>query len=392
MLQLVAFRALQGVGAGAMFAIPYTILGVIYPPDRRGRAIGLGSSVWGISSVVGPVLGYAIVSTLSWRWVFYLSVPIGIAAIVLVHTALEETTGGVESHVDYAGALVLSVGVGAFLVGLQLVESGVTTTALALLGVGVVGLVAFVFVERRARSPILPLSLFDDQVFVATNATGFLTSFVLFAAITYVPLYMQSVRGGAGSAAIAVFPLSIGWSGTAIVSGRLVNRVGERRLVAAGTVLMALSFAWATTWTATTSTAVVVANVFAMGVSMGALTPPLLTAIQNHLGASQMGLATSSQQFFRNLGGTMGVALLGFLMNYTIRGRLASIPGVSNLGDLQRLLLGSGTPPAGLPPVMADGLTTVFTVSVFVALLAVGFALYIPRLDAGSPAPQTADD
>jgi len=118
MVELIAFRSVQGVGAGAMFAIPYTILGVIYPPDRRGRAIGLGSSVWGISSVVGPVLGYAIVATLSWRWVFYLSVPIGIAAIALVHTALEETTGGVESHVDYAGALVLSVGVGAFLVGL----------------------------------------------------------------------------------------------------------------------------------------------------------------------------------------------------------------------------------------------------------------------------------
>ncbi|WP_254545905.1 MDR family MFS transporter [Halomarina pelagica] len=392
MPQLIAFRAVQGVGAGAMFAIPYTILGVIHPPEQRGRAIGYGSAVWGISSVVGPLLGYLIVTTLGWRWVFYLSVPVGIGAVALIARSLEETTGAADPHVDYAGALALSVGVGALLLALQLFETVGTAAAGALAVVGVAALVAFVRVERSARVPILPLSLFDDRVFVVTNAVGFLSSFVIFGAITYVPLFVQALRGGAGAAALAVFPISIGWSGTSFVSGRLVNRFGERALIATGTVLMTLGFGAATLWTVGTPLSVIVANVFVMGVGMGALTPPLLTAIQNHLGTERMGLATSSQQFFRNLGGTVGVAVLGVALNVVLRERFASLPRVSNVGDLQRLLLASGSPPDGLAAAMTEGLTAVFAASVVVCLLAVGLVVYLPRLRGGTTAALGVDD
>jgi EmrB/QacA subfamily drug resistance transporter len=379
MLQLVAMRALQGVGAGAMFAIPYTILGAIHPPEERGKAIGLGASVWGISSVLGPALGFGIVATLGWRWVFFLAVPVGLAAVALVHYALEETTGDADADIDLLGAATLVGAVGTLLVGLQLLESG-DPLAAALVLAGLLGVGVFYLVERRASQPLVPLGLFRDQVFVTTNAAAFLTAFALFAALTYVPLYLQSVQGGAASAALAVFPISIGWSGTSMVSGRVVNRVGERRIVLAGTGLLVASFAVATvTWTVETPTWLVVGNVFAMGVGMGSLTPPLLTAIQNHLGSEQMGVATSSQQFFRNLGGTMGVSVLGFAMNVTLRGRLDEIPGVTTIGDLQQLLLGGGTPPAGVPAVMVAGLTTVFGVSVVVSLLALACGSLMPR-------------
>lgn len=389
MLQLVAFRALQGIGAGAMFAIPYTILGVVYPPEERGRAIGLGSSVWGISSVIGPLLGFAIVEVLSWRWVFFLAVPVGLASVALVATSLEESVGTAEPDVDLLGAATLVGAVGSLLVGLQLLESA-SSAAPWLIGVGVVGIGCFYLVERRATQPLMPLSLFADRTFVATNGAAFCSSFALFAALTYVPLFVQSVRGGAGAAALAVFPISIGWSGTAILSGRVVHRVGERRLVVAGSALLVASFGVAAaTWTAATPTWLLVGNVFLMGVGMGALTPPLLTAIQNHLGTERMGLATSSQQFFRNLGGTVGVALLGFAMNVTLRDQLASVPGVSTIGDLQRALLGAGAPPPGVAEVLVAGLGTVFLASVVVSLLTLAFASRIPARSTGPP---PADD
>lgn len=390
MHQLIVFRAVQGVGAGAMFSIPYTVLGVIYPPDERGKAIGYGSAVWGVSSVLGPLLGYVIVATLSWRWVFYLSVPIGIAAVLVTARSLEETTGEAESDVDVAGAATLSVAVGATLIALETYDAA-PTVAGGLVGLGGIGLVAFYLVEQRAAVPIIPLSLFDDRTFLATNGAGFLTSFAIFAALTYDPLFVQSARGSASGAALIVFPISIGWSGTSFVSGRLINRFGERRLATAGTLLMAVSFAVAAFWSVSTPLWAMMATVFLTGVGMGTLTPPLLVAIQNHLGAEQMGLATSSQQFFRNLGGTIGVAVLGVVLNASMRDRLTAVPGIADLGDLQRLLLGANETPPGIAAIMADGLTVVFAVSVIVCLVATVVTVYIPRTT-DTPAATPADD
>lgn len=390
MRQLIAFRAVQGIGAGAMYAIPYTILGVIYPPDQRGKAIGYGSAVWGISSVIGPLLGYAIVATVSWRWVFYFSVPVGIAAIAVTARSLPETTGNTDQNVDFLGAATLSVGVGAVLVALETFDT-MPSIAAGLVGIGIVGLIGFYVAERRARVPILPLSLFSDTTFLVTNAAGFLTSFAVFAALTYDPLFVQAIRGGAAAAALVVFPISIGWSGTSFVSGRLVNRFGERRLVAAGAAVMAVSFGVASFWTVATPMWAMMVTVFFTGVGMGTLTPALLVAIQNHLGADQMGLATSSQQFFRNLGGTIGVTVLGVVLYTSMRDGLDSIPGVSDLDDLRNLLLGGNSTPPGVAVVLANGLTTVFVVATVICLVAAAVSLYLPT-ENGEATPSPADD
>ena len=213
---------------------------------------------------------------------------------------------------------------------------------------------------------------------MVTNVAGFLTSFAVFAALTYDPLFLQALRGGAGAAALIVFPISIGWSGTSFVSGRLINRFGERRLVSTGATLMAVSFAGAVFWSVGTPLWLMMVTVFVTGVGMGMLTPALLVAIQNHLGTERMGLATSSQQFFRNLGGTIGVAVLGVVLNTSMRSRFASIPGVSDISDVQRLLLGSNTPPPGLVAVLSDGLGLVFGIAVVVCLGAALVAVYLP--------------
>lgn len=380
MVELVVFRAIQGIGGGALLAIPYTILGVIYPPERRGRAIGLGGSVWGVASVLGPPLGYAIVSTLGWRWVFYVNVPVGIIAVAFIATTLDESTGAVEGNIDYTGALAIAVGVGAILIGLQLLQTRFIAASVAIV-VGIVFLVAFYFIERRASEPLIPLSLFGDRVFVATISAGFLTSFVVFAGLTYIPLFVQSIHGGANSSAIAVVPISIGWSGMSLLSGHVSERVGERRLSVAGTALIAVGFAAAAFWRPDTSLAFIVVVAFVIGAGMGTVTPPLLTAIQNHLGTERMGLATSSQQFFRQLGGAMGVSVIGFLMNALIRNRLASIPGVSTLDDLQRALFAADAPP-GAGAALAHGLSVAFVVSAIIGLIALAFSLWIPGPDA----------
>lgn len=376
--QLVAFRALQGVGGGALFAIPYTILGVVYPPEMRGKAIGYASAVWGISSIVGPLLGFGIVAYLGWRWVFYLSVPVGVAAVVLVGRSLEENRGDTSRDVDYAGALTLSIGVGAVLVGLQLLESGETDLAAALVALGALGLVGFYVAERRAEEPILPLPHFRDAVFLSTNAAAFLSSFAIFGAFTYAPLYLQGVGGGAGSAAMAVFPIALGWSFTSMAVGRVVHRVGEKRLVALGGLILTLSFGFGALWSAGTPRRWILTDLFFMGVGMGMLTPPLLTAIQNHFGAGEMGVATSSQQFFRNVGGTVGVVVLGLLLVTSVRSDLAAVEGVSGLGDLRAAMEGGA--PDVLAEVMAQGMATVFAASVLVAGAVTLIALlYVPR-------------
>lgn len=391
MVELVAFRAVQGIGGGAMLALPYTILGVIYPPERRGWAIGLGGSVWGIASVLGPPLGYLIVSTLGWRWVFYVNVPVGIVAVAFIATTLEESTGAATGDIDYAGALAIAIGVGAILVGLELLTARPLAAGVAVV-IGLTSLGGFYLAERRATEPIIPLSLFGDRTFLATVTAGFLTSFVVFAGLTYIPLFVQSVHGGANSSAIAVVPISIGWSGMSVLAGRMTDRIGERRLSIVGTACIAASFAAGAFWTPATSLVVIVAVAFVMGVGMGTVTPPLLTVIQNHLGAERMGLATSSQQFFRQLGGAMGVSVLGFVITTLARGQLAAVPGVSTLGDLQRVLFETNTPPAGAAAALASGLSSAFVVSAVIGVVALVVVFGLPRGDNRSdPSTERAD-
>lgn len=378
---LIAFRALQGVGGGALFAIPYTVLGVVYPPGERGRAIGYASAVWGFSSIVGPLLGYLLVELLGWRWVFYLSVPVGAASIALIHGHLEESTGETDGGVDYLGSLTLSVGVGASLLGIQLLEGGSLDLAALLVGLGAIGLAAFYFAEKRAREPVLPIEYFRDPVFLSTNAAAFLSSAAIFSAFTYAPLYLQSVRGGAEAAAMAVFPVAIGWSFTSMASGRILPRTGERRLVVTGGIVMTAAFGLGTLWSSDTPLPLVMLNLFVMGVGMGALTPPLLTSIQNYLGTGRMGQATSSQQFFRNVGGTVGVVALGLVMITSMRGELSRTGSVSGIGEFREAVMSGSSLEFG--GVMAHGLTTVFAASAVICLAVVLLTRYIPSKSSG---------
>ncbi|MFB6108887.1 MAG: MDR family MFS transporter [Haloplanus sp.] len=370
MLELIVFRSIQGAGAGSMLAIPYAIFGEIYPPEMRGKAVGWGSAMWGVASVIGPELGYVLVSTVGWRSVFFLNLPVGIVSIAIVWRYLDEDVDSEDESLDYWGTLTAAVGIVGVLLGVH-EYADYPTLSLVAAGVGVLSLVGFAWVERRVEEPIIPLDLYRDRVFVSANAVAFLSSFVVFAAMTYIPLLMQAIRGGGAlTAALAAIPLSIGWSGSSMTSGRFVARVGEQRLIRVGLVVLTLAFAGAAFWSATTPFWLILLNTLFMGVGVGSLTPPLMTSVQNHLGQNRMGIASSSYQLFRNVGSAMGISVLGAVLSWRVTQNLAGVPGLASFDDLQQTLRAGGGVPAGAETALVGGLSIMFAASVLVALLA----------------------
>mgnify|MGYP006278716739 CR=1 FL=1 len=384
MEQFVAFRALQGIGGGAMFTVPYTILGVIYPPEERGKAIGWGSAVWGVASFVGPIAGWLIVETLGWRWVFFLPVLFGAVAVAVIQVALDESTGDAAPVVDYAGAALLLVAVGGLLVALQALERAGSLADAALPGaVALAAGMAFVRAERRAVEPILPLALFREPAYRSTNAVAFGASFVIFGAITFVPLYMQSVRGGVASAAIGLFPIAIGWSATSFAAGRLANRVGERRLAVAGAAALLVGAAGVVLWTAATPLWLQLATALVLGVGTGAVVTPALIALQNAMGSDGMGTVTSSHIFFRNVGGAAGPAVFGVVINLAIRRGLGDVEGIASLGELRTALLVGGADAApAFGDVLLEGLRSGFGMALVVCLAVLVAARFVPTTTA----------
>lgn len=370
MLELIAFRALQGAGAGSMLAIPYAIFGEVYPPESRGKAIGWGSAMWGVAAVVGPEIGYALVTTVGWRAVFFLNLPVGVVAVALVWYYFDEDVEGASESLDTWGTVTAAVGIIGVLLGLHQYTSQPTLSLVAI-AVGVLSFAAFAWVEHRVAEPIIPLDLYRDGVFVSANAVGFLSSFAVFAAMTYIPLLMQAVRGGGVlTAALAVVPLSIGWSGSSMTAGRVVSRVGEQRLIRGGLAVLVLAFGAAVFWTPSTPFWAVLLNTFFMGVGVGSLTPPLMTSVQNHLGRERMGIASSSYQLFRNTGSAMGISVLGAVLSWRVTNALRASGGsVTSFSDLQHALRAGSSVSGGAEAALVNGLGLLFAACVVVVLL-----------------------
>lgn len=304
----IAARALQGIGAGAVSSLPFIVLGVVFPPEKRGKALGVVSSAWAVSSVAGPLLGTLIVSTTSWRWVFLLNLPVGILAAWLVARGMEESVGDRAGRFDLAGSALAGVAGSALIWGFtDLGEGRAGPLQYGLLAAGLALLAAFVWHESRAPRPILPLSFFRHRGYSASMGASFLTFFSAFGLVAYVPI-VTSVHfpGDAGAIGLSIGALSIGWSAFAFAVGRVVHRYGERIFGLAGVALhglglVALLFAYEHgLWAA-------MAAAFLAGAGMGVLSPGLTTAVQNSVDIRRMGSATTSQQFVRQLGAALGV-------------------------------------------------------------------------------------
>ena len=316
--ELIAARALQGLGAGALIPLGMTIIGEIYTLQERARMQGLFSGVWGLSSVIGPFLGGFITDQLSWRWVFYINVPFGIASAAIMGVALRETKRNEKPTIDYLGAAVLTAA--CTLLMLVLVEGG---TAAALmrprnliqLAIVIVLIYWFISIERRAQEPVVPLALFRNRVVSLAMIIGFLAGVAMFGAISFVPLFAQGALGVSATAAGSFLtPLLLAWVSASIVGGRLLIKLGSRPLVIAGLAALVLGFSGLSFATPYTPIPLLVIELLVIGVGLGLTMLTLLIAVQHAVPREQLGIATSLNQFFRSIGGAIGVALLGALL------------------------------------------------------------------------------
>jgi EmrB/QacA subfamily drug resistance transporter len=335
MVELIVFRAVQGLGAGGLITLSQTVIGDLVSPRDRGRYQGLFSAVFAGCSVAGPLLGGIITDALSWRWIFYVNLPVGAAAIVLIGLGLHHHPRRIAHRVDYLGALLLSIATCCALLALSWGGNAYawsSPTILGLSGVAVVSIGLLTLNERQAKEPLLPPRLFHNPVFVLSVLVIGLAAMGLFAASVFLPLYFQLVQGATPTAAgLLISPMMGGVIVASIGGGRLVSRTGRyKALVTVGLLAAALSFA-TLAWSAQTGGGVAMgeAILVVLGLGIGVSFPNLTTAIQNVVERADLGAATATSAFFRSLGGAVGVALSGAIL--TARLQTLMPAGMANL-------------------------------------------------------------
>jgi EmrB/QacA subfamily drug resistance transporter len=307
MNQLIVFRTVQGLGAGAMQPVALTIVGDIFNLEERARMQGLFGAVWGLAGLVGPVLGGLIVKTLSWHWVFFVNIPFGLSSAVLLVIALHENVEHKRHALDLGGAGFLAVAVVALLMG-----SGSRNLILPL-AVAAVFFAAFIVVERRVAEPILPLDLFRLPVMSVGSLAGILIGGSMLAAVTYVPLFVQGVlKGSPTEAGNAITPMVIGWPIASALGGRVLPRVGYRPLIWLGLVLsVGASIGLALTAGPGRGLTGIRWSMAAFGAGLGFANTALLIAVQTSVAWKQRGVATASTMFFRSIGGALAIGVTG---------------------------------------------------------------------------------
>jgi EmrB/QacA subfamily drug resistance transporter len=387
MTELILFRGLQGLGGGGLIVGTMAAIGDVVTPRERGRYQGLFGAVFGLSSVIGPLLGGFFTTSLSWRWIFYVNLPIGVLAFSVLAGTLPSRREEAHYQIDYLGAAVLAGALSALVLGCTL---GGTTYGwgspeiVGLLALAVVLVGGFIVVERRAAEPILPLRLFGDRVFRVTSAIGLVVGFALFGSITYLPLFLQIVGGASPTGSgLQLLPLMGGLLLTSIGSGQIISRTGHYRpFPITGTAIMTVGLVLLSTMTAHTSRLESSAFMFVLGLGLGCVMQVLVLAVQNAVDYRDLGVATSGATLFRSIGGSVGTAVLGSIFSNRLSAELASGTNVSgagrvpiNIGHLSSA--GVKKLPPGLHTVyltaFTHALTTVFAVAAAVA--AVSFLL-----------------
>jgi EmrB/QacA subfamily drug resistance transporter len=391
--ELIAFRALQGLGGGGLMVSAQAAIGDVVPPSERGRYTGLFGAVFGLASVMGPLLGGFLTGHLTWRWIFYVNLPIGVLAMFVLAATLPSASERVHHVVDYLGTLLLAAGLSAIVLATSLGGNSYAWGSPVIVGMaigGVLALVAFVFVERRAAEAVLPLRLLTNRVFSVTSAVGFVVGFALFGAVTYLPLFLQVVKGASPTGSgLQLLPLMGGLLITSIGSGQLITRTGRyKAFPIAGTAVMTVGLYLLSTMGPSSGHLEIFAFMFVLGLGLGMVMQVLVLAVQNAVDYSDLGVATSGATLFRSIGGSLGTAALGAIFSNRLSNQLKSVLPAAKSGSSNAASTISAKAIDKLPPTLRDGylhaftssLSTVFEVAAAVAVVAFAFSWFIRQL------------
>lgn len=380
MIELILFRALQGLGGGGLIVTTQAVVGDIVPPRERGRYQGIFGAVFGVSSIAGPLLGGYFTTHLSWRWIFYINLPLGLLALGVIAVALPRRAERVRHSVDYVGAALLAITLSALVI---LTDLGGVTYAwysgqiIVLAVIAIVGLIGFIITERRAREPMLPPHLFENRTFTLTAAIALIVGFALFGSVTYLPLFLQVVGGATPTGSgLQMLPMMGGMLFTSITSGQLISRWGRYKpFPIVGTAVMVVGLFLLSRMSAATTIVSASINMLVLGLGLGMVMQVLVIAVQNAVDYKDLGVGTSGATLFRLIGGSLGTALFGAIF----AGRLEAYLARALPAGAPAPATGAGLSPqflAQLPPEtraiylsgFTSSLSTVFLTAAAIAL------------------------
>jgi len=386
MPQLVTYRAIQGVGAGGLMPLAFTIIGDIFTFEQRAKIQGVFSGVWGVSSVIGPLVGGFLVDKVGWQWVFFINLPLGFIAATMMILAWRDVVPHTRAQVDFIGAGLLASGISLLLFALsQLNEpSGwETITFWGLLGLAIALIAILIWHERRTPNPILPIQLFRERLFATATGHGFLSGIALFGTTAFIPFFVESVLGTSATVAGATLtPQIIAWVVGSIISSRLLLRYGYRTLAMIGTTMLVVGMGMLTQIGAQIPLWYLYVAVGICGLGMGFSVPPFLVAVQSSVARHSMGTATSTLQFSRNIGGAIGVSALGVILTLRLGESLTKIgldPKQISLGALLDPTTGAASALTPLRDSLAGAVQTLFIVAFVITLGVWAVVLFAPR-------------
>jgi EmrB/QacA subfamily drug resistance transporter len=390
--ELIAFRALQGLGGGGLIVLAQAIIADVVPPRERGRYQGIFGAVFGVTSVAGPLMGGFFVDNLSWRWVFYINLPIGAIALVVIAFALPSLANRGHHSIDYLGTVVLAAAATSLVLLTSLggtVFAWGSTQIILLAVIAVVLIIGFIVIEQRASEPVLPLSLFRNRVFSYTSAIGFIVGFALFGVVTYLPLFMQVVNGASPTVSgLRLTPLMLGVLLTSITSGQLITRWGRYKIFPIiGTALTVVGMLLLSRMNEQTSVLLAAFYMLVLGMGLGLVMQVLVIAVQNAVEYRNLGVATSGSTFFRSIGGSFGTAIFGAVFSNLLAANIASLasslPPSFNIRSAENATAIQHLPAAirgEFIHAYAQSLQTVFLIAAPIAAVAFILTLLVPEV------------